>query len=72
MPPLLRCLFVLLLNVAMVLELRTGRVTRRLFVTGVLTGCVFLGLFLSAVCSICKMAAYLSAGWLIEVLTCLT
>ena len=47
MPPLLRCLLILLLNAAMVRELRTGRVTRRLWMTGVLTGGVLLGLLLS-------------------------
>lgn len=46
MPPLLRCLFILLLNVEMGKELLTGRVTRRLVLTGILTGCVLLCLFL--------------------------
>lgn len=46
MPPLLRCLLILFLNAAMVRELPAGRVTRRLIVTGVLTGCILVGLLL--------------------------
>lgn len=49
MPPLLRCLFILLLDAAMLRELLTGRVTKRLLVTGVLTGCVLLALFVGDV-----------------------